>query len=132
LANRELFAELMLSWEMRSYEMAMTCPRPYFFDRGIPDVLAYLRLINAPVPVHVQRAADNIRYAATVFIAPPWPEIYVQDDERKQDFEEAAQTYEALVRTYTECGYSPCILPRDSAENRAAFVISHATAAKPK
>src|SRR5437868_14782688 len=43
------FAELMLVWEMRSYHMARELPGPVFFDRGVPDVLGYLRLMQLPV-----------------------------------------------------------------------------------
>ena len=56
-ADRSLFAELMLSWEMRSYRIAQEAAGPVFFDRGVPDVLGYLRLIGVPVPDHNQTAA---------------------------------------------------------------------------
>ncbi len=43
-SDREAFAALMLGWEMRSYREAMGVPSPVIFDRGIPDVIGYLRL----------------------------------------------------------------------------------------
>ena len=86
------FAELMLAWEMRSYHMARERPGPVFFDRGVPDVLGYLRLMQLPVPTHIERAADAFRYSARVFIAPPWRAIFRRDSERKQDFAEAERT----------------------------------------
>ena len=43
-ADRALFAELMLSWEMRSYDLALEQKGPVFFDRGVPDVIGYLIL----------------------------------------------------------------------------------------
>ncbi len=45
-----LFAEMMLVWEMRSYHLAEQQAGLVFFDRGVPDVLGYLRLLNLPVP----------------------------------------------------------------------------------
>src|SRR5690606_37036756 len=39
-----LFAELMLSWEMRSHTIASADIGPFFFDRGLPDIAGYLRL----------------------------------------------------------------------------------------
>lgn len=84
-----LFAEMMLSWEMRSYHIAMRSSGTLFFDRGVVDVLGYLRLTGLPVPKHVRRAVETFRYKRHVFIAPPWKEIYTKDRERKQDFEEA-------------------------------------------
>ena len=110
--DRALFAELMLSWEMRSYRIAEATTGPVFFDRGVPDVLGYLRLIGIPAPHHIQKAAQEFPYNKTVFITPPWREIFQQDRERKQDFDEAIRTYEALVATYTEIS---CRLVENSA-----------------
>jgi predicted ATPase len=97
-----LFAELMLSWELRCYALAQEPSGPVFFDRGVPDVVGYLRLMRLPVPAHVATAAATYRYHRRVFIAPPWPEIFAQDRERKQDFAEAVRTYDVMVTTYAD------------------------------
>lgn len=123
--DRLLFSELMLCWEMRSYRMAQTLPAPVFFDRGVPDVLGYLRLIGQPIPKHMRNAAETFRYHPHVFIAPPWPEIFHFDRERKQDFDEAVRTYEALAATYPAFGYQLIELPRVSVEERVRFVLQH-------
>ena len=120
-----LFAELMLSWEMRSYHEAEHREGPVFFDRGVPDVLGYLRLMNIPAPEHMRNAAKEFRYNATVFIAPPWREIFHQDVERKQDFDEAVRTYDALVSTYTGLQYELVELPRATVEERSRFILDH-------
>ena len=44
-------------------------------------------------------------------MAPPWPEIFRQDRERKQDFDQAVRTYDALVATYTAVGYDLVVIP---------------------
>lgn len=119
------FAELMLSWEMRSYHIAEDQRGLVFFDRGVPDVLGYLRLLALPVPVHMQKAAEMFRYNRHVFIAPPWREIFEPDRERKQDFDEAVRTYEALVATYTEYNYELVEIPRVRIEERVRFVLNH-------
>src|SRR5688572_28847691 len=54
------FADLMLSWEMRSYAQARRDAGPVFFDRGLPDVAGYLRLSGLDVPVHVEKAAREL------------------------------------------------------------------------
>ena len=123
--DRSLFAELMLSWEMRSYRMAQEATGPVFFDRGVPDVLGYLHLIGTPAPQHIQSATQKFRYNPTVFITPPWPEIFQHDHERKQDFNEAVRTYDALVTTYERLGYDLVEIPRLSIESRANFVLDH-------
>jgi len=122
-ADRTLFAELMLSWEMRSYHIAQEQPGIVFFDRGVPDVIGYMRLIGSPVPSHITKAAEEFRYNRTVFIAPPWKEIFHRDQERKQDFDEAVRTYEFLAATYREFGYELVELPRVSVDDRVQFVL---------
>lgn len=121
-SDRILFAELMLSWDMRSYHLAQQAEGTAFFDRGVPDVAGYLRMLGVPVPAHVRRAAEMFRYNRRVFIAPPWREIFIQDRERKQNFEEAIRTYEALKATYSDHDYELIELPRASVEERVRFV----------
>jgi predicted ATPase len=128
--DRSLFAELMLSWEMRSYRIAQEAGGLVFFDRGVPDVLGYLRLIGIPAPDHIKNAIQKFRYNQTVFIAPPWPEIFARDRERKQDINEAIRTYEAMVATYTELDYRLVEIPLTPVEDRVNFIVQHLRATK--
>ncbi len=123
--DRAQFAELMLVWEMRSYRIAQKSVGPVFFDRTIPDVLGYLRLSNLPIRLHMQQAVEIFRYHRKVFIAPPWQEIFQNDNERKQDFDEAVRTCEAMIETYKAQGYELIELPRSSVEERAHFVLQN-------
>jgi predicted ATPase len=123
-AERQALAELMLSWEMRSYRAALKRSGPVIFDRGVPDVLGYLRLSNLPVPSHVEKAAQMFRYHRRVFIAPPWREIFGQDKERKQSFEEARATHDVMVETYSSLGYELVSLPFDSVEERVRLALA--------
>ncbi|WP_423414292.1 AAA family ATPase [Hyphomicrobium sp. B1] len=125
-ADRNAFADLMLSWDLRSYREAQAAAETgiVFFDRGIPDVIGYLQLSGLPVPPQVQRAAEKFRYNDRLFIAPPWPEIFTQDSERKQTIEEAEATYHAMADVYTGLGYELVTLPRLPVAERAAFVLS--------
>jgi predicted ATPase len=120
-----LFADMMLGWEMRSYHIAQEQSGQIFFDRGVPDVVGYLRLMKLPVPKHMETAVKSFRYNSRVFIAPPWEEIFQQDHERKQDFAEAIRTYESLSATYTAYGYELVELPRAPVEERARFVLEN-------
>jgi predicted ATPase len=124
--DRVLFAELMLSWEMRSYQNAVEQKGPVFFDRGVPDTLGYLRLSELPVADHIRTAAKRFRYSPRVFIAPPWPDIFAQDEERKQTLDEAERTYHALAGVYTELGYELVPLPLAPVETRLRFVLAEA------
>jgi predicted ATPase len=123
-SDRRLFAEMMLCWEMRSYRMAEHETGRVLFDRGVPDVLGYLRLLNLPAPAHMRKAASTFRYNRRVFIAPPWREIFQQDRERKQDFDEAVRTYDALAATYTEWGYALVEIPCVPVDERVRFLLN--------
>jgi predicted ATPase len=94
------------------------------FDRGVPDVLGYLRLCGLPVPAHMLRAAEQRRYHRRVFIAPHWPEIFRLDSERTQSLEEAEATYFAMARIYRELGYELVHLPLAPVAERVRFVRS--------
>ena len=71
-ADRSMFAELMLGWELRSWHEARALDGPVLMDRGIPDVIGYLTLCGLPVPAHVEAAASLYPYNKRVFIAPFW------------------------------------------------------------
>jgi predicted ATPase len=120
----ELFAETMLCWDIRSYRQATEGePRPVFFDRGVVDLVGYFQLLGRPVPPHMHAAAQAFRYHRRVFVAPPWPEIYEQDSERKQTFDEAERAYVSCVAVYREYEYDLVTLPRTTVEERARFVL---------
>ncbi|MBA3603521.1 MAG: AAA family ATPase [Parachlamydiaceae bacterium] len=67
----------------------------------------------------------NSLYNKKVFLAPPWKEIYCNDTEIKQSFEEALEVYDHLFKIYSDFGYEVIELPKTSVESRADFVISH-------
>lgn len=119
------FAELMLSWELRSYGIAKGVEGTIFFDRGIPDIAGYLQLSKLPVPTHVIKAAEHYRYNPLAFILPPWDEIFEQDTERKQTFEVAVQTYHAMEKAYGHFGYDLIEVPRLPVSHRADFILEH-------
>ena len=127
----ERFAELMFDWELKSYRDAERQHGPVVFDRGLPDTIGYLRLEGPEVPAWMEEEAWRLRYNARVFIAPPWKEIYGKDEERRQSWEVAVQTYEIMAETYTGLGYELIELPRATVEQRADFVASAMGSALP-
>jgi predicted ATPase len=122
--DRSAFAQLMLTWEMRSYRDALGVDGPVIFDRGVPDVAGYLRLSKLPVPAHLERAMQMFRYHWRVFVAPPWREIFAQDAERKQSFPEAEATYKTVTGIYSGLGYELIALPLSSVEERVRAVLA--------
>ena len=124
-----LFAELMLAADLRSHAEARAGGERVFFDRGLPDIAGYLALCGLPVPGPVERAARELRYRRTVFIAPPWRGIFSQDAERKQDFAESERTCAVMAETYPRYGYALVELPRVSVAERVSFVLDRMSAA---
>ena len=118
------FAEWMLCWEINSYYTALKNKGTVIFARGIPDIISYLRFMNLPVPEYMDRAVDLFPYNKKVFIAPPWQEIFVQDEERKQTFQEAVLLFDSLVKTYSFYGYELVPLPLKSVAVRSQFFKS--------
>ena len=121
-SNRLAFAELMLDMDIRSYRAAQELRGPVIFDRGMPDVLGYLRVSGVPPPDRIEEAARKFRYHRRVFIAPPWPAIFGQDEERKQSIAEAEATYDAMVDVYSSLGYELLVLPLIPVDERVEFV----------
>lgn len=122
-ADRDAFAAAMLDHDKASYRRALAQDGPVLFDRGIPDVIGYRALCGLSCPPDLVQAAAEVRYNRTVFIAPPWRDIYVNDTERKQDWAEAVATHDAMVIAYEALGYDLVPLPFAPVAERAAFVL---------
>jgi len=124
-----LLGELILSHNLHHFERMAQPPscttRPVFFDRGIPEALSNDHLLGkAPLPHHVE-AARLYRYNPLVFIAPPWPEIFVHDAERQHGFAASLREYTMLCKVYPQCGYRLLELPKTDVASRVAFVRAH-------
>ncbi|GGC25208.1 ATP-binding protein [Parapedobacter defluvii] len=126
-ADRQGFAKEMFNRAVADYGQALHNNTHTFFDRGLPDVIGYLMLCNLPISDTLWTAAKTYRYHPRVFIAPPWSEIYTVDNERKQSFEEAKATYEAMANVYMLLGYSLIEIPKVSLEERVQFIIKNTT-----
>ena len=62
------------------------------FDRGLCDIVAFLRIGGLAVPVEVSTACRDLRFDDMVLRSPAWREIYRQDAERIQSFDEAVES----------------------------------------
>lgn len=120
-----LYAELMLDRDMQAHDGMRYETGPVFFDRGVPELIGYLEMMGHAVPAHFERAAALFRYNPTVFLAPPWPDIYAHDAERKQSLCEAERSYRVCAEIYPRLGYRTLELPRASVAERVRFVLSH-------
>lgn len=120
-----LFSELLLKGRIDQFNNALTentdC---VFIDRGIPDVLAYMHYIGDAYPAFFVDACKNHRYTH-IFILPPWEEIYVSDNERYENFEQAKLIHNHLVETYKSYDYHLTEVPKADLETRIAFILNN-------
>lgn len=94
-----------------------------FFDRGIPDVIAYMIKDDLELPEKYIHALSEYNYFNKVFITPPWENIFVNDAERKEDFTVACEIHKVILETYSKLGYELIEIPKDSIEKRVDFII---------
>ena len=121
--NRLGYSEEMLKRRITQYEN-MPINNLWFFDRGIPDLIAYIIKDKLNVPEEFYKAASEYRYMKTVFLTPPWKQIYVNDRERLEQFEEAEFIHKAIERTYTQLGYKCISLPKTTIFERVEFILN--------
>lgn len=118
--NAKEYAKLMLSHSVRDYVKLLDTNDLYFFDRGIPDTYAYECLMDFDFDENLNLIVNKYRYNKIVFILPPWEEIYKIDNERKQDFQLAKETYNVIKDTYECLNYDlievPCLAPAKRAD----------------
>jgi len=120
--DERAFADLMLVGEVAAHAAARVRGTPVVLDRGVPDVIGFLRVSDLPVPPAVDAAARACRYNPRVFLAPFWAEIYAHDPERRQSAALAARTEAVMRATYADYGYTLVELPRAPVAARVAFV----------
>jgi predicted ATPase len=118
-----LFSELLLEGRKKQFLDAHQEPHNIvFLDRGIPDVLAYMHYIGDSYPTFFDLACKEHIYSK-IFILPPWEAIYVSDQERYENFEQAQLIHNHLVETYQNYGYKLIEVPKDSVDNRILFIL---------
>jgi predicted ATPase len=113
------FVELLLERSLANFHAAPAGLS--FYDRSFIEPLCWYRATGNPLPEHLSEAA-HLRYGDDVFLAPPWPEIYRQDDERRHAFSAAVEEYDGLSALFAQLGYSVHLLPKVSVAKRADFV----------
>ena len=80
--------------------------------------IAFARRITA-----LANLAARHRYTSRIFLAPPWPELFASDAERRHDFASAVAEYDRLATAYPALGYDVILLPKVGVAERLAFVL---------
>jgi predicted ATPase len=120
--NPLLFSKLLLQGRINQYQNAVNEPHEIvFIDRGIPDVLAYMKFIGDEYPTHFHAACLENVYTK-IFVLPIWKEIYISDNERYESYEQALEIQKHLEETYINYNYDLIEVPKDTVENRVRFI----------
>lgn len=124
LENPLLFSELLLEGRKKQFHNAQKEPHNIvFLDRGIPDVLAYMHYIGDSYPAFFDQACRDHIYTK-IFLLPPWEDIYISDNERYENFEQAKLIYNHLTETYQKYGYDLIEVPKGTVEDRISFILN--------
>jgi len=94
----------------------------HYFDRGVIDAAAALEHLTGETALHP--FSSQHRYHRKVFLAPPWPEIYLTDAERRHGFEAGLAEYKRLEQVFPAFGYEVIRLPKTTVPERADFVLA--------
>ena len=94
-----------------------------FSDRGIPDIIAYLKMANIPVDKEYYEAVKATNYYKKVFLDPICKEIFINDDQRKESLEEAVQLQEVLIETYKDLNFEILEIPKLGLIERKLWVL---------
>jgi predicted ATPase len=92
------------------------------FDRSIVDAVSSLARLGLPTPEYLRNALRRYRYARTVFMTPPWEELFKADAERRHAFKDAVAEYEGLPESYPANGYEVELIPKAGVKERADFL----------
>lgn len=119
-----LFSDMLLKGRIQQYiDTEATVKDFIFYDRGIPDVQAYLNYISMDYPEDYVEMGKTYRYDF-VFLMPPWEDIYTTDNERYETFEQSLAIHNHLHRTYKSLGYRVVEVPHGTVEKRIQYILN--------
>lgn len=125
LSDPVLFSQHLLEGRLKQYqEVGHFKKTILFYDRGLPDIIAYMDFTNVSYPENFHATCNKHRYD-TVFILPPWKDIYTQDNERYETYEEAEKIHKFLTQSYRKYGYEVIEVPFGTLKERMKFMITH-------
>ncbi|AFL81872.1 putative ATPase [Aequorivita sublithincola DSM 14238] len=123
LDNPILFSEKLLEGRLKQFHEGENCAAPIlFYDRGMPDVTAYMDYLGTHYSENFNKACLQYKYDE-IFVLPPWEEIYEQDNERYESFEQAEKIFHFLKNGYENYGYKVIEVPVGSIKERVDFIL---------
>jgi predicted ATPase len=123
LKNPLVFSEILVKKRKEQFSDALKSTHDLiFFDRGIPDIEAYLNFKKQKHTFPFVEMNKTSTYDK-IFITPPWQEIHTTDNERYETFSETKKIHTELENTYTKLGYKPISVPFGTPLQRIHFVL---------
>ncbi|MEO1009861.1 MAG: ATP-binding protein [Bacteroidota bacterium] len=115
----------LLKERERQFDLARELEdRLVFFDRGLPDVLAYMDCFGQQYDETFLVPCRRTVYDQ-VFLMPPWKDIFKTDNERFESYTESERIFECLKNTYERLGYLIHIVPKASIDQRIDLILNH-------
>jgi predicted ATPase len=82
-----------------------------------------MKYIKQEIPQEFEDITRNHQYDNLVFIMPPWDEIFVNDAERYESFNQAQLIHNKLVNYYKELGYYLIFVPFGPVDKRVDYIL---------
>jgi len=124
LSDPNLFSQELLNGRIQQFNKSINLQADcVFFDRGIPDIIAYLNFKKVDLSKKILESVDKYKYDM-IFLLEPWEDIYSSDIIRYESFDQVITIDSYIKNTYKEFGYNPIIVPKDNIKNRVDFVIN--------
>ena len=128
--NPKAFAQRAVMMSRSDLAEAAKRDGAVFFDRGLID--AAVALQHAGGKSYRALLDTEGPFAKRVLIAPPWPEIFGVDPERKHGFGEAVEEHARLLHALLDLGYQPVALPKMPVEERVVLSCGNLAVAPPQ
>ncbi|MDA7559089.1 ATP-binding protein [Flavobacteriaceae bacterium] len=123
VADSDKFNQTLIDLRLADFLKSLTLMDEIcFFDRGTPDVLAYMTCFNQPIKESIIDLCKTYIYDC-VFLLPPWELIFTQDEERFETFNQATKIHTQLKKTYQSFGYHVIEVPIGTVEKRTEFIL---------
>ena len=124
LSDPNLFSQELLNGRIQQFNNSINLQADcMFFDRGIPDIIAYLNFKKVDLSKKILKSIDKYRYDM-IFLLEPWEDIYSSDIIRYESFDQVITIDSYIQNAYKVFGYNPIIVPKDNIKNRIDFIIN--------
>ncbi len=120
--NLKGFSKLVYQEQAHDFQNAK--PGLNFYDRSSIDIIAYLNF-GSVEDKELISSCSSLEYSETVFIAPPWQEIYLRDQERRENLTQLHAIDDSIRSAYSKLNYNIIDIPKLSIEQRVDFILEN-------